>query len=126
MAAQPKATIKGYFQTGDKPTEAQFAELIDSYKDFPTLESKTTSFTISKTLSLCDSSGDSNFTATLPGSTAVAGDEYIINKTDGSINPIKLIDEAAKTISGFAYILINEKNDSVKVMYNGTNWNIVE
>lgn len=33
MTAQSKTTIKSYFQTGDKPTEAQFIDLIDSYQD---------------------------------------------------------------------------------------------
>lgn len=30
MSVQDRATIKGYFETGDKPTQAQFAHLIDS------------------------------------------------------------------------------------------------
>jgi hypothetical protein len=34
MAAQNKTTVKGYFETGDVPTEAQFIELIDSYQDY--------------------------------------------------------------------------------------------
>lgn len=33
MTAQPKVTIKTYFQTGDHPTQAQFIDLIDSYQD---------------------------------------------------------------------------------------------
>lgn len=34
MTAQPKSTIKSYFETGDKPTQAQFIDFIDSYADF--------------------------------------------------------------------------------------------
>ena len=30
MSIQSKTTLKSYFNTGDKPTEAQFADLIDS------------------------------------------------------------------------------------------------
>lgn len=30
MAQQNKTTLKSYFETGDKPTQAQFADLIDS------------------------------------------------------------------------------------------------
>ena len=30
MASQTRSTLKGYFNTGDKPTETQFADLIDS------------------------------------------------------------------------------------------------
>ena len=31
MSAQDVSTLKGYFNTGDKPTETQFANLIDSF-----------------------------------------------------------------------------------------------
>lgn len=34
MTAQSKSTIKSYFETGDRPTQAQFINLIDSYADF--------------------------------------------------------------------------------------------
>ena len=37
MTAQSKATVKGYFETGDVPTEAQFVDLIDSYQDVSAL-----------------------------------------------------------------------------------------
>lgn len=30
MTAQTKTTLKGYFETGDTPTEAQFTNLIDT------------------------------------------------------------------------------------------------
>jgi len=30
MTAQDKATLKGYFETGDRPTAAQFVNLIDT------------------------------------------------------------------------------------------------
>src|SRR6185369_5017169 len=33
MTAQTKTVIKSYFETGDKPTQAQFADMIDSYVD---------------------------------------------------------------------------------------------
>lgn len=33
MTAQPKSVIKSYFETGDQPTQAQFADLVDSYLD---------------------------------------------------------------------------------------------
>lgn len=37
MTAQPKVTIKSYFETGDKPTQQQFADLVDSYQDYTAL-----------------------------------------------------------------------------------------
>ena len=33
MTARDKTTIKSYFERGDKPTQAQFADLVDSYID---------------------------------------------------------------------------------------------
>lgn len=33
MTAQTKTTIKSYFETGDRPTQAQFSDLADSYID---------------------------------------------------------------------------------------------
>ena len=33
MTALPKATVKTFFEQGDRPTQAQFADLIDSYQD---------------------------------------------------------------------------------------------
>lgn len=37
MTAQSKTTIKTYFEQGDKPTAAQFINLIDSYQDANTV-----------------------------------------------------------------------------------------
>ena len=32
MAIKERNILKGYFETGDKPTQSQFADLIDSFK----------------------------------------------------------------------------------------------
>jgi len=37
MTAQSKTIIKTYFETGDRPTEGQFSDLIDSYQDVSSL-----------------------------------------------------------------------------------------
>lgn len=34
MTAQSKITIKSYFETGDRPTQGQFEDLVDSYLDY--------------------------------------------------------------------------------------------
>ena len=34
MAQQDRTTLKGYFNTGDSPTEANFIDLIDSFFNF--------------------------------------------------------------------------------------------
>lgn len=43
MTSQTKTVIKSYFETNDKPTQAQFADLIDSYQDANTILSTLTS-----------------------------------------------------------------------------------
>lgn len=34
MTAQTKTVIKSYFETGDRPTQGQFSDFIDSYQDY--------------------------------------------------------------------------------------------
>ena len=41
MSRETRATLKAFFETGDKPTQAQFVDLIDSSLNFesdPTLQ----------------------------------------------------------------------------------------
>lgn len=47
MTAQNKATIKSYFETGDRPTQAQFGDFIDSYLDVGTVSGGTNGTLIS-------------------------------------------------------------------------------
>lgn len=41
MSVQTKEILKSYFETGDKPTQAQFADLIDSCFNLPELVKRT-------------------------------------------------------------------------------------
>lgn len=41
MSVQTKEILKSYFETGDKPTQAQFADLIDSCFNLPELGNRT-------------------------------------------------------------------------------------
>ncbi|CAK0748594.1 hypothetical protein CCP1ISM_20044 [Azospirillaceae bacterium] len=125
MPVQSKTTLKGYFNTGDKPTEAQFADLIDSFFT-PIVATQTASFTISDTsgVSLCNAFNDSGFTATLPTAASASGTTYKIKKTDASVNPVKIIGTSGQTIDGFAYIFLYNQNDFVEVTSDGTNWRI--
>lgn len=45
MSAQTKEILKSYFETGDKPTQAQFADLIDSCFNLPELVKRTVTVT---------------------------------------------------------------------------------
>lgn len=46
MTTQSKTVLKSYFETGDKPTQSQFGDLIDSFADV-SAPSVTTNFTVS-------------------------------------------------------------------------------
>jgi hypothetical protein len=125
MAVQTKTVLKSYFETGDKPTQAQFADLIDSLFT-PYISSQAASFTASDTNGgtyLCNASSDSGFTATLP-TAATASGPYTIKKVDGSVNPVKIIGTSGQTIDGLAYIFLYNQNDSVQLTSDGTNWRI--
>lgn len=125
MAVQTKTVLKSYFNTGDKPTESQFADLIDSFFT-PVVAAQAASFTISDSsgVSLCDASADSGFTATLPTAASVPGVTYKIKKTDGSVNPVKIIGTSGQTIDGYSYIFLYNQNDVIEVTSDGTNWKI--
>lgn len=45
MSVQTKEILKSYFETGDKPTQAQFADLIDSCFNLPELVKRTATVT---------------------------------------------------------------------------------
>lgn len=47
MAIEDRSTLKGHFETGDTPTEAQFSNLIDSYHHKSDAAEQSTSSTLS-------------------------------------------------------------------------------
>ena len=63
MSVQTKEILKSYFETGDKPTQAQFADLIDSCFNLPESAKRTVTVT-----NIADA--DTTATLTISGSKA--------------------------------------------------------
>lgn len=86
MTAQNKSTIKSYFETGDKPTQAQFEDFIDSYQDaaanLGTLSSASIGAFGLQVLALSTSAQATNLLFPVDDSTAIA---------KGSVDPTKRI-----------------------------------
>jgi hypothetical protein len=85
---------------------------------------KTASFTISNTLSLCDSHTDTGFAATLPTAAGVKGKLYWVKKTDLYINKVRVVATGAETIDGSTYFDILNPYDCICFISDGTNWQI--
>jgi hypothetical protein len=81
-----------------------------------------TSFAVSFDVSLCNTSGDSGFTATLPTAVGNTGKSYIIKKLDASTNTVKIIGTSSQTIDESTEVFIYNQYDSLKVVSNGENW----
>lgn len=95
MAEQSSTTLKSYFETGDVPTEAQFAELIDSYQNkvdnnlFDGIDTtligvspaaQGTATAITKRFSVAFTGGGPTTGFILPAA-SIGGDGYIFNKS---------------------------------------------
>jgi hypothetical protein len=70
MAQQGKTTLKGYFNTGDVPTEAQFADFIDSYHNLTDDGAFGTAAFTAATDYATEAQGDLADTAVQPGDLA--------------------------------------------------------
>ena len=80
MAARTRAQLKAYFENGDKPTQAEFADLIDS---FPNLTDDTIGLVSCKT-------------RTYPGSVGTSGEPFSANTL---VSEIIITSSAAGTIN---------------------------
>jgi hypothetical protein len=89
MTARVKASVKAFFETGDKPTQAQFADLIDSYQD---ASDELTDYVTQVTAAV---------TATVP-QRAGTGIKFALvsasNLADSSITSSKIVDGAVSTV----------------------------
>ncbi len=70
MTAQNKTTIKSYFETGDRPTQGQFADLIDSYLDAGSFSAASTGLVIASAGNLQTLIGPSGYVLTSNGTAA--------------------------------------------------------
>lgn len=74
MTAQSKTVIKSYFETNDRPTQAEFGDLIDSYQDYSTAVTRLASAVTSAGSSLnVQTDGSGGFVLAAGGSGDVTG-----------------------------------------------------
>jgi hypothetical protein len=76
-------------------------------------------------VTLCNSSSDSGYTATLPTAVGVSGKVYYIKKVDGSINKVRVMTTSSQTIDGTTYFDIYNQYDTLTVVSDGANWQIL-
>ncbi|OQW46993.1 MAG: hypothetical protein A4S09_16240 [Proteobacteria bacterium SG_bin7] len=63
-------------------------------------------------------------TVTLPAAANVVGKEYVIKKTDSSANAVTIDANSSETIDGALAQILKSQNDSIKMVSDGTGWNI--
>ena len=74
---------------------------------------------------LCDATAAA-FAITLPSAATVkAGKEYVVKKTDSSVNAITVDPDGTETIDGSATYTISLQNDWIAFISDGTNWRVV-
>ena len=103
MAKQNRTTLKNYFQTGDKPSQAQYADLIDSKVNLS--ESNTGDITLT---------GKLNLTGDITSSNISASGNIIANS--GSFNYIESINKIRHT--GDINTEIGFSSDTVQIKAN--------
>jgi len=85
-------------------------------------------FTTSNAVTISDNmlvfTGVSAATLTLPDATACVGRAYWIKNTSSNVSLLTIATTSSQTIDGITSWLLDEANESVRVVSNGANWNI--
>lgn len=90
--------------------------------------SKTTTYTatIADEYILCDTSGGA-WTLTLPTAVGNKGKEFVIKYTDSNIaNALTVDGNGSETIDGSTTTTLNTQGETLKIISDGSNWEIVE
>lgn len=89
--------------------------------------SKTANYTATSTddVILCSASGGA-FSITLPAAASNTGKVLFIKKTDSSSNIVTVDGDASETIDGTTTKKLCTQNESLKIVCDGSNWQIVE
>ncbi len=86
------------------------------------------SFTASNAVTATDNmlvfTGTSAATLTLPDATACIGRAYWIKNVSSNTSLLTIATTSSQTIDGIASWLLDEVNESIRVVSNGVNWNI--
>ena len=96
----------------------------DGGTSLDTLSTKTTTYSllITDKVVLCDATAGA-FTVTFPTAVGCAGREYVIKKTDASLNAITL--SASQGIDGLATRYLKHQFSTMHVQSNGVSWSIL-
>ena len=85
-------------------------------------------FTAGTTASVTDNmlvfTGTTAATVTLPDATACIGRVYWLKNTSSNTSVLTVATTASQTIDGLSSWLIDETNEGIRIISNGTNWNI--
>jgi len=92
-----------------------------------TVTSKTAAYTVTTAdqINLGDATSAA-FTYTLPTAVGNSGLELVFKKTDSSSNAITVDGDGSETIDGEITIDLEFQNDFIKIISDGTNWQIIE
>lgn len=93
---------------------------------FSGIVSKTAAYTasIADDVILVDATGGS-FNITLPTAVGISGKIFTIKKKDSTITAVGIDTTSSQTIDGFTSITVNTQYESVQVVSNGTNWELL-
>lgn len=88
--------------------------------------SKTANYTVTTSdyLLTGDTSGGA-FTFTLPTAVGNAGKEFVFKKTDTSSNALTIDGDGSETIDGDTSLTLDLQNEFIKIISNGTSWDII-
>lgn len=90
------------------------------------VQSKTTTYTalITDDVILCDTSGGA-WTLTLPAAATSGGKRYFVKKTESSANALTIDGNSSETIDGATTTTLDTENESIEIVCDGSNWQIV-
>jgi hypothetical protein len=92
------------------------------YKDVAVTSVTTTYTALSTDEVISASASGASFTITLPTAVGTTGRQYTIKKTDSTSNTVTIDGNSAETIDGATTYVLNEKNQAVRIVSNGSNW----
>jgi collagen type VII alpha len=91
------------------------------------LAAQTANYTLTATDSIITASASSGAaTMTLPTAVGTAGREYTIKKTDSSTNAVTVATTSSQTIDGASTYSLSTQYQSVSIVSDGANWNIIQ
>jgi hypothetical protein len=109
--------------TGNLPTSTTYWGILSNPSQ---LVSETAAYSILPSDSIVLlSAASAAFTSTLPTAVGVLGKSYTIKKIDSTSNVITIGTTSAQTIDGLTTAPLNTQDDTIEVISDGANWQVV-